>query len=91
MKKLSIIASLLALMSCSKNKCVCNEKQSIHDEKIMNGTIASNTERIKYDFTIGEKVYDSNTKQWMNYTKEYIEQQKSELEATGEFDCTWEF
>jgi hypothetical protein len=89
MKKLLFMLPLVLLVtSCGKKTCVCEEKEYYHEKDISNHTVGSDSERAKYEYTVGQKAMNPDGTM-VTYTKEYIEQQKSDLEATGKFDCEW--
>jgi hypothetical protein len=78
---------LLVLTSCGKDTCVCTE----------GGAYARNAareagyeiERTEYDFTIGEKAWDPDKHEMIEYTQEYIDAQIKDLESKG-YTCEWE-
>jgi hypothetical protein len=88
MKKSIIVLATLGLASCGKKTLFCQEKMYYHDKDIANQRTGTDTKRVEYDFTIGETAMNQDGST-IKYTKEYIEQQKAELEASGRFDCEW--
>ncbi len=78
------------ISSCNKKKCVCTEKQYSSDMDIANQRSGTDTERAEYTYKIGQQAMTPEGNS-IEYTKEYIEQQKQELEATGKFDCEWKY
>ncbi len=85
-----ILAVGLIAISCSKKKCTCTEKQYSSDNDIANQRSGSNSERAVYNYQIGQSAMNPDGTS-IKYTKEYIEQQVSELEATGKFNCEWKY
>jgi hypothetical protein len=91
MKKIILLGTICALMaSCQKKTCTCEEKQYSHDKDVANQVSGSDSKRAEYKYTIGQSAMMPDGS-FVNYTKEYIEQQATELEATGKFDCDWSY
>lgn len=91
MKKIILLAAVSVLMtSCQKKTCTCKEKQYSRDIDVANQVTGSDSERAEYKYTIGKTAMKQDGS-IITYTKEYIEQQKAELEATGKFDCDWSY
>ena len=91
MKKIILLGVMSALMaSCQKKTCTCKEKEYSHDMDVANQRSGSDSERAEYKYTIGQSAmtHDGTS---ITYTKEYIEQQQRELEATGKFNCDWSY
>lgn len=88
--KLFIGVSLLGMVisSCEKKTLVCKDK-SWYTAREAKDNAGLRQEQEVYHMTIGETVYDVNTKQFEKYTREYIEKRKTELEADN-FECNWE-
>lgn len=78
------------MVSCQKKTCTCTEKQYSHDKDVANQVSGSNSDRAEYKYKIGQSAMTPNG-EMITYTKEYIEQQQKELEATGKFDCEWSY
>jgi hypothetical protein len=91
MKKLVLLLAMGTMMaSCQKKTCTCTEKQYSHDKDIANEVTGSDAKRAEYKYTIDQSAMMPDGS-FVNYTKEYIEQQAAELEATGKFDCDWSY
>ena len=76
------------LISCGKKTCTCTEKEYSHDSDIANQRVGSDAKRAEYKYTIDQSAMTPDGT-IIKYTKEYIDQQKAELEATGKFNCEW--
>ena len=87
---LVLLLASMVIVSCGKKKCVCVEKEYSSDIDKANQKTGSDTEKAAYTYKIGEKAMTPEGVM-IEYTKEYIEQQKSELEATGKFYCEWKY
>lgn len=85
---LGISLSVMVISSCGKKTLVCKDK-SWYTAREAKDNAGLRQEQEVYHMTIGETVYDVNTKKMEKYTKEYIEQRKIELEADN-FECNWE-
>jgi hypothetical protein len=91
MKKFKIILPItivaLVLTSCGKDTCTCTE----------GGAYARNAARDAgyeiepnvYDFTVGEKAWDTEKHEMIEYTQEYIDAHVKDLESQG-YTCEWE-
>ncbi|MCW3083517.1 MAG: hypothetical protein JWP12_883 [Bacteroidetes bacterium] len=91
MKKIILFVTMSALMaSCQKKTCTCTEKQYSHDKDVANQVSCSDSDRAEYKYTIGQSAMTHDGAS-ITYTKEYIEQQQHELEATGKFNCDWSY
>lgn len=91
MKKIILLGAMSALLaSCQKKTCTCTEHQSSHDTDVANQVTGSDSKRAEFTFTIGQSVMNQDGT-IEKYTKEYIEKQQAELEATGKFYCKWSY
>lgn len=91
MKKIILLGAMSTIMfSCGKKTCTCTENQLSHDTDVANQVTGSDSERAEFTFTIGQSVMNQDGTM-EKYTKEYIEQQQAELEATGKFHCKWSY
>jgi hypothetical protein len=89
MKKVILILAMgIVITSCQKKTCTCKEKEYSHDKDVANLVSGSNSDRAEYKYTIGQSAMKPDGTM-ITYTKEYIDQQQNELEATGKFDCSW--
>lgn len=91
MKKLKLIfvITLLSfvLTSCGKNTCTCSEGGAYGRNIVREA--GYEIEPNIYDFTIGEKAWDPEKHEMIEYNQEYIDKQVKELESEG-YTCEWE-
>lgn len=82
-----LIALSALISSCGKKTCTCTE----------GGAYARNVAReagydiepTVYDFTVGEKAWDPDKHEMIEYTQEYIDTQIKDLEGQG-YTCEWD-
>jgi hypothetical protein len=67
---------------------LCKRLCFLHDIDKANQKTSSNQDRVVYDFTVGESAMNQDGTT-IRYTRDYIEQQKAEIESSGKFDCQW--
>lgn len=88
MKQILCICLFTLLISCGKKKLVCKDPELtlVRAAQYSSGEtdISGLLERKE-----GETVYDLETKQFVKYTKEKLEELKAEMEGKG-YECKYE-